>query len=48
LGCAFGKAFGIASFNYVDGGLWTISSTSETLAKEIAGKMSAKAVQVDC
>ena len=48
LGCAFGKAFGIASFNYVDGGLWTISNTSETLAKEIAGKMSAKAVQVDC
>lgn len=48
LGCAFGKAFGIASFNYVDGGLWTISNTSETLAKDIAGRMSAKAVQVDC
>ena len=48
MGCAFGKAFGITSFDYVDGGLWTISNTSETLAKEIAEKMSAKAVHVNC
>lgn len=48
MGCAFGKAFGISSFNYVDGGLWTISNTSATLAKEIAEKMNAKAVQVNC
>ena len=48
LGCSVGKAFGITSFNYVDGGLWTISGTSETLSKEIAGKMDAKAVQINC
>lgn len=48
LGCTFGKAFGITSFSYVDGGLWTISGTSETLAKDIANKMDAKAVQFDC
>jgi hypothetical protein len=48
MGCAFGKAFGITSFDYVDGGLWTISGTSETLAKEVANKMDAKAVHVDC
>lgn len=48
LGCSLGKAFGITSFNFVDGGLWTISGTSETLAKEIAGKMNAKAVQINC
>jgi hypothetical protein len=48
MGCAFGEAFGITSFDYVDGGLWTISNTSETLAKEIAGKMGARAVHVDC
>lgn len=48
LGCAFGEAFGITSFDYVDGGLWTISNTSETLAKEIASKMDAKAVQINC
>ena len=48
MGCAFGKAFGITSFDYVDGGLWTISGTSETLANEVANKMDAKAVHVDC
>jgi len=48
LGCSVGKAFGITSYDYVDGGLWTISGTSETLAKEIASKMEAKAVQINC
>lgn len=48
LGCSLGKAFGITSYNYVDGGLWTISGTSETLATKIANKMDAKAVQINC
>ena len=48
LGCAFGKAFGITSFDYVDGGLWTVSGTSETLANEVANKMDAKAIHIDC
>ena len=46
--CAMGQAFGISSFNFVDGGLWTVSNTSETLAKKISEAIGGKPEHVDC
>ena len=48
LGCAFGKAFGISSFDYVNGGLWTIGNATETLSKQIAEQIGAEAVHHNC
>jgi len=49
-GCALGEALGeektANEAALVDGGVWTISGVSETLAKEIAEKMDAKAVKL--
>jgi hypothetical protein len=49
-GCALGEALEEEKTTneaaLVDGGVWTISGVSETLAKEIAEKMDAKAVKL--
>jgi hypothetical protein len=48
IGCEMGKAFGVSSFDFVDGGLWTVSNTSETLAKKISDAIGGKTTHVDC
>ena len=48
VGCMAGKAFGISSFDYVNGGLWTISPRTQTLANKIADALGGQAVHVKC
>lgn len=48
IGCEMGKAFGVSSFDFVDSGRWTVSNTSETLAKKISDAIGGKATHVDC
>lgn len=48
MGCSMGEAFGITEFDYLNGGTWTISGTSRTLAEKIADKFEGDAVHVDC
>ena len=48
LGCSVGKAFGITSFDFVEGDKWQVSGTSATLADTIADKIGGKAVHVKC
>jgi hypothetical protein len=48
LGCRMGQAFGFSSFDYVDGGLWSIAGVSQTLAKQISDAIGGKPVHHDC
>jgi hypothetical protein len=48
LGCSIGEAFGITSFDFVEGDKWQVSGTSATLADSIADKIGGKAVHVKC
>lgn len=48
MGCEMGKSFGFSSYDFVDGGLWTVSEISETLAKKISDAIGGKATHVDC
>lgn len=46
--CELGKSFSISSWDFVDGGLWTVSDTSKTLAKKISDAIGGKDTHVDC
>jgi len=48
MGCSMGEAFGITEFDYLNGGTWTISGTSQTLAEKLANKFGGDAIHVDC
>jgi hypothetical protein len=49
VGCALGGSFlGVSSFDFVDGGLWTVSEMTQTLAKKISDAIGGKAIHVDC
>ena len=47
-GCEMAKAFGIQSFDWVDGDKWQVTGTSGTLAKQIDNALDGKARHVDC
>lgn len=47
-GCEMGKNFGILSYDFVDGGQWTISDTTQTLSEKISEAIGGKAIHVDC
>ena len=47
-GCDMAKASGVSSYDFVDGGLWTVSDTSQTLAKKISDAVGGKPVHIDC
>jgi len=48
LGCSMGEAFGITTFDFVDGDRWQVTGTSETLSNKIADKLEGKAVHIKC
>lgn len=48
VGCEMGKNFGILSYDYVDGGLWTITDVTQTLANKISDAIGGKASHVEC
>jgi hypothetical protein len=47
-GCQIGQVFGFSSFDYVDGGLWTIAGVSQTVAKKISDAIGGKPVHHNC
>lgn len=47
-GCMIGQAFGVQTYDYVNGALWTVSDTTQTLSKQIADQVGGRAVHVDC
>lgn len=48
IGCSMGEAFGITSFDWIQGDKWNITGTSRTLSKQIADKFGGKAINHDC
>jgi hypothetical protein len=46
--CGTGKALGISSVDYVDGGLWTVSDVTQTLAKKISDAIGGMPEHVAC
>jgi hypothetical protein len=48
LGCSMGEAFGITSFDWVEGDRWEINGTSQTLAGQVKDEIGGKAVHHDC
>lgn len=48
VGCTAGKVIGKSSFDYVDGGLWTVFNTSQTLAKKVSDAIGGKPEHIDC
>jgi hypothetical protein len=48
LGCTMGEAFGVTTFDFVDGDKWQVTGTSETLSNKIADKLEGEAVHIKC
>lgn len=48
LGCSMGEAFGITSFDWVEGDKWQITGTSQTLAGQLKEKIGGKAIHHEC
>jgi hypothetical protein len=48
IGCTMGQAFGTSSYDLVNGGLWSVSDTSQTLSRQISNKVGGEAVHIDC
>lgn len=47
-GCALAQGFGISSFALVEGNLWIVSNTTETLANKVADRLGATAKVYNC
>ena len=38
----------VQTYDYVNGALWTVSDTTQTLSEQIADQVGGRAVHVDC